>query len=285
MPAWIRGWSVFTLPPSISGKPVTSSTGVAGTPASTSVAAVLPDETMATPRSDRAGPSSTSPDLSYTDTRARRTGRTSVTFGLLDPHSPTFHLDAPLDERADGPPVQPVLRLVVHQMNRYTGHLGSPPERVLHGVRSREGGQQRRVDVQDPPLVGPDELRPEDPHEARERYSTDLPLLKHGTDRTVVGVPVGAHSGVEEHRLYPGGAGPFQSPRVTMVGYHHAYPRPPHRVIEPRLEVRSLPRRKHRDPCVRPCTHGAARYGGRRASVKRGPAKSGGPRAPDRGVS
>ena len=50
-PPWIRGCSVFTRPSSISGKPVTSSTGVTSTPASRRVAAVPPEDTSETPSS------------------------------------------------------------------------------------------------------------------------------------------------------------------------------------------------------------------------------------------
>ena len=67
------GCSVFTRPPRISGKPVTWSTGVTGTPASAIVLAVDPVETISTPASCNPRARSTMPVLSYTEIRARRT--------------------------------------------------------------------------------------------------------------------------------------------------------------------------------------------------------------------
>ena len=71
-PAWIPGWSVFTRPSRISGKPVTALTSVTGSPDSRNARAVPPVETSSKPRSTNPRPSSASPDLSLTDSRARR---------------------------------------------------------------------------------------------------------------------------------------------------------------------------------------------------------------------
>ena len=64
MPACTLGCSVLTRPSRHSGKPVSSSTWVTGTPASAIRAAVEPVETSATPASCRARASSSSPVLS-----------------------------------------------------------------------------------------------------------------------------------------------------------------------------------------------------------------------------
>ena len=71
-PAWTCGCSVLTRPPRISGKPVTSSTGVTGMPRSRMRAAVEPVDTISTPASCRPRASSSRPVLSYTLISARR---------------------------------------------------------------------------------------------------------------------------------------------------------------------------------------------------------------------
>ena len=71
-PAWTRGWSVFTRPSSISGKPVTAATSVTGRPASRSARAVPPVLTSSKPRATRPRPRSARPALSETESSARR---------------------------------------------------------------------------------------------------------------------------------------------------------------------------------------------------------------------
>ena len=63
-PACTRGCRVFTRPSRHSGKPVSSSTGVTGTPASPIRAAVLPVEMISTPAACSPGASSSRPVLS-----------------------------------------------------------------------------------------------------------------------------------------------------------------------------------------------------------------------------
>ena len=71
-PPWTRGCSVLTRPSIISGKPVRSSMGRTGTPASASALAVPPVETISTPNSlTSARQNSTTPVLSVTETSAR----------------------------------------------------------------------------------------------------------------------------------------------------------------------------------------------------------------------
>src|SRR5438093_2173527 len=172
-PAWILGWSVFTRPSSISGNPVTSSTGVTGRPAPASTFAVPPEETRATPSSTSAEANPTSPVLSKGANRARRTGRTSSTGRLLeDVHAPPLDAQPAFGHRAQRGGEQPMLDLVdprlegipvvvrqhrngflrddgavvhllVDQVDGDARDLGTPRERVRDGLRPREGRQQR----------------------------------------------------------------------------------------------------------------------------------------------
>src|SRR5580765_8680173 len=66
MPPWIAGCRVLTRPSIISGKPVTSETGITARPASLSARAVPPVETSSKPRAARPRPRSTMPVLSET---------------------------------------------------------------------------------------------------------------------------------------------------------------------------------------------------------------------------
>src|SRR5688572_4421670 len=202
IPACTRGCSVFTRPSSISGKPVTSSTGVTSIPASRSVAAVPPEETNPTPSSVSPRANSTTPVLSYTANSARRTGRTSVTTSasggersrrrlLEHADHPSVDPDAALDQRAErgreqavldlvdpgleGVPVvvgkhvdgllehdRPMVDLLVHEVHGDPGDLHAPRERVGDGRRPGERGQERRVHVHHASFEGSDELRSEE---------------------------------------------------------------------------------------------------------------------------
>ena len=66
IPPKIKGCNVFTLPPIISGKFVTSSTGRTGMPASDIAFEVPPVETISIPFSESPFDKSTIPDLSLT---------------------------------------------------------------------------------------------------------------------------------------------------------------------------------------------------------------------------
>ena len=66
MPAWIIGWSVFTRPSSISGKPVTSSTSFTAMPFSFRSLYVPPVEMISTPMAASSFAKSTTPVLSET---------------------------------------------------------------------------------------------------------------------------------------------------------------------------------------------------------------------------
>src|ERR1044072_932130 len=71
IPPWTLGWSVFTRPSIISGKPVRPAPSRASSPASRKARAVPPVETSSTPCPASARPNSTSPVLSETERRAR----------------------------------------------------------------------------------------------------------------------------------------------------------------------------------------------------------------------
>src|SRR5699024_10457704 len=74
MPECTRGCRVFTRPSRTSGKPVSCSTSMPGTPASAIFFAVEPVETISTPPACKPCASSGRTGLSYTLTRARRMG-------------------------------------------------------------------------------------------------------------------------------------------------------------------------------------------------------------------
>src|SRR5438046_7621325 len=81
-PPKILGCRVLTRPPRISGKPVSSSTSVTATPDSFRCPAVPPVETTRTPDSVSERQKSAIPVLSWTETRARRTGVTDLGKGI-----------------------------------------------------------------------------------------------------------------------------------------------------------------------------------------------------------
>src|SRR6185312_1828456 len=71
MPPWTLGWSVFTRPSIISGKPVNSETSFTTTPFSLRSCAVPPVERISTPWVRSAFAKSTTPALSLTESSAR----------------------------------------------------------------------------------------------------------------------------------------------------------------------------------------------------------------------
>src|SRR5262245_30141759 len=84
MPPWIRGWSVFTRPPSSSGLPVSVSTSSTSRPAWRSDCAVPPEPTSSTPSSRSPRANSINPRLSDTESSARATGRVVASGGVMD---------------------------------------------------------------------------------------------------------------------------------------------------------------------------------------------------------
>lgn len=70
IPPWTAGWSVFTLPPRISGAPEISETSLIASPASRNILAVPPLPTRVKPKFFKFFPSSTRPILFETDNSA-----------------------------------------------------------------------------------------------------------------------------------------------------------------------------------------------------------------------
>src|ERR1044071_2659256 len=100
IPPCTFGWRVTTRCPRMAGNPVSSATSVTARLASRSAAAVPPLETRSQPRLRSSRASSTTPDLSYTDSSALMSGD-----GLLQ--------DGGVGEDgADGGGVQPALDLL-----------------------------------------------------------------------------------------------------------------------------------------------------------------------------
>ena len=194
-PACTFGCRVLTRPSSTSGKPVTSSTGVTGTPPAAMFLAVEPVETMSTPASCNPLAKSTSPVLSYTLINARRIGLSArSSYGCLSSapvHSarcyrgqhvhqqlPFDNLDALVQRlfiivskhryrllRQDGPGIHSR----VHQVHGGSGDPHTVSQRVGYRMCTGERRQQRGMGVQDSAREPRKELRPEDLHEARPR--------------------------------------------------------------------------------------------------------------------
>ena len=185
-PACTRGCSVLTRPSRHSGKPVSSSTGVTGTPASAMCCAVDPVETISTPSLCSPCGQLGQPGL-VVDARPARgaPARRSSAHGMVT--SRPLTVAAVAGQRGDGAHEQPPLLdldAFVQLVHGVAGpHLDGAPGRApvrcprrrrpgapcsgdLHAVgegvgdrvRAGEGGQQRRVGV---------EHRAADPREER----------------------------------------------------------------------------------------------------------------------
>ncbi len=198
IPPWTRGWSVLTRPSSISGKPVTAATSVTGRPASRSARAVPPVDTSSKPARARPAANAASPVLSETDSSARRGAGTwssarSRSTRTCRPSGPTASAPASMSATARGSRrcstarirAWSRLRVVAGQdRDRLLGHdraavergidevdgaagHGDPVgERIGHGVRAREGRQQRRMGIEDPTAELAEHCRTDDPHVA-----------------------------------------------------------------------------------------------------------------------
>src|SRR6185436_9696837 len=166
MPPWIFGCSVTTRWSRMGGTPVMSSTAVTGMPASAIALAVPPDETSCTPRCCSSRANSTTPVLSYTESRARlilvRVMPSSVLYEQLSEHfgiDPSFDFLDPLVEGLDrvvGEDGDRLLRqdrtlvdLQARQVHGAAGDLDARGERVVDRVPALERGERRRVGVDD----------------------------------------------------------------------------------------------------------------------------------------
>src|SRR5204862_8354852 len=134
----MRGLSVLTRPSSISGKPVYSSIARLSIPWSRSSRAVPPVETISTPRSARPRAKSTSPRLSETVSRARRT---CTSPGWVTAALPPLVVAIGLLLEEHAPPTRRV-------------ELHTPACQLPDGL-----GQQSMLDLMDPFLHGGDVTR------------------------------------------------------------------------------------------------------------------------------
>ena len=209
MPPWTRGWSVFTRPSSISGKPVTAATSVTGRPASRSARAVPPVETSSKPRATRPAAKAARPGL--VGDRQQRPARRRASPPRRRPASIVTRrpstASAPASSSADGPRQEPVLDRVealeqrllgvvaedrdrlgqhdraaverrVDEVDRDAGHRHAGRQRVADRVGAGERGQERRVDVEDAAGERVEEGRPDEAHVAGQDDRVDAQRLQ-----------------------------------------------------------------------------------------------------------
>ena len=252
-PACTLGCNVLTLPSNDSGNPVTSSTGVTGTPASAITFAVPPVETISTPAACRPVASSNRPLLSDTPINARRTGRCPGTGvrSLAEPHLPSVHRAPHTGQFRDDVHEQPALhgldvlvqRLLVvlglhdhgllrddrprvhpriHEMHGRPGHLGPELQSVGHGPDTRERGQQCRMSVDHPVGKTGQELRPEDLEETCGHHEIGSMSGDGLGEGLVPRRPVGIVTRLDDERRHARPLGPLQGLDLLAVGpYRH----------------------------------------------------------------
>ena len=112
-------------------------------------------------------------------------------------------------------------------------------ERLPDRVQPREGGQQRRVDVDDAVAEAGDEVLAQQLHVAGEGDEVRLAGLDPVAERVVAPGPVGELAEREDRRLDPHRPRPLQRPRFDLVGAdpRHLDPLAPVQRVEDRLQV------------------------------------------------
>ena len=150
MPPWIRGWSVFTRPSSISGKPVTAATSVTGRPAVAQRPGGPAGRHELEPEDDETpGEVDQAALVADRQERPARHGHRGLGPVGIDDHPARAGLDAerPGQGQGDGPRQEPVLdrpdpgveaRLVVVGQDR-DGLLGHDRAAVERGVDEVDG--------------------------------------------------------------------------------------------------------------------------------------------------
>ncbi len=193
------GWSVFTRPSSISGKPVTAATSVTGRPASRSVPGRATGRHELEAERDEARPNASRPVLSETDSSARRgTGRAASARSMSIVRPAGTDLDSAGQEQRRRPAAAGGARLpgsgrggwsTSSPGRTWTASWSEDRAAVERGVdemdRARpvtavprasasrtawapgNAGSERWVGVDDPPGEGRQDRRPEDPHVTR----------------------------------------------------------------------------------------------------------------------
>src|SRR3954465_10556478 len=208
MPAWMRGGSVLTRPPRLSGAAVTSSTRVTASPCSSRNAAVPPDETSSKPRAARPRAKSSTPVLSQAEIRALIPGpapaeptppllvrlrRAYVSCGrpLREELAHDGREQAMLDRvdalpdrlaRLDGHQLRAEDRAgvdaLVDEVDGDARHRDAGGEGVVYRVRARELRQEGGVDVDDAIGETVEERLRQQVHVAGEHDELDALLLE-----------------------------------------------------------------------------------------------------------
>ena len=86
---------------------------------------------------------------------------------------------------------RPVVERRGHEVHGAAVDAHAVRQRAAMGVEPRIRGQQRRMDVEHPPFVAPDELRAEDAHEAREHDEVGLRRVDRRAERRVERIALG----------------------------------------------------------------------------------------------
>src|SRR4051812_44051222 len=239
----MRGFSVFTRPSRISGKPVYSSIARMSIPWSRSSRAVPPVETISTPSSARPRAKSTRPRLSDTVSSARRTwtspGRitaalpplvVAISF-LLEEHAPSaggIELHAPAREHAHGLRQEAVLDLVDPFLNGGdVGRIAMEGEGLLGDDRARVDALVDEVD-RDPGDLNPvlqGLLHRPQPGERRQQRRVDVDHPASEAPHEVVRQDLhesGQDDQVDPLRLEPVAQQRIAlAPRGELVGHEH----------------------------------------------------------------
>jgi nitronate monooxygenase len=136
---------------------------------------------------------------------------------------------------------------LVDEVDGDPGHLDPRRERLPDRVEAGEGGQQRRVDIDDATPEAGDELRAEQLHVAGERDKVGAERLDPVADRVIARRPVGVLVTWEDRSLDPGRPRPLQRPRRRLVRADpdHLDPLTTVQPVEDRLQVR--PRSRGQD--------------------------------------
>jgi hypothetical protein len=143
---------------------------------------------------------------------------------------------------------RPVVDLFVDQVHRDARDLRAPRERLLDRAQTRERGEQRGVQVEDPTVERPDHLGPEHPEVPGEDDVPDTTRLEVREQGGIEVRGLGVLDRVEEDRRDPALASALERPRRLTIGHDEHDPWGDDIVVEQRLEVRPLPRRQDRDP-------------------------------------
>jgi hypothetical protein len=180
-----------------------------------------------------------------------------------------------------GPRVDPF----VDEVNRRAGCRRAGGERLLDGAQSREGGQERGMDVHDAPREGSQEAAPQQAHESGQRDQLHAARPKRVDERGVEGVAVREGLAIQHDRFDAQPRGAFQNRRAGAVAQQRDdagwLERSAAFGLHERLEVRAIPRGEDggSDGRRRQAAHGIGRRGSRCRHPAARSLKGGGPPA------